>query len=543
MKRILPLICSLFLIHPSLNAQDTFNKNFTEEIWNTFDQRWIPYLRNQAAHDASGRYIGAYQEILYNFKLEFLWVLNYQSTYTYHGTSDQIATQEIYSYEPYIGISFTNWRNDHYTEEGLPLFSDVKIRKALEDQTSVPIDSTYTRTTWSYNSDGKPLAIETYNEPWLNGVGEKSVLLTEFYYDGAGCETERVLKRGDPEDPKPFSRARFIRNEKCQLQEEIIDYWTLQDTWIPGSRIVYTYEADRLSESLSFERNYVSNEWEARSKETHEYIGDTTRISNYNWDKSTDDWRTEPQRVSSEVKINGVLRWAEERLSESRNIRIYDANGRELSEVSQLKDQNGKWVDSYVANKEFDTEGRLTKQIRLSEYDDELKLFQKKLLVENIYVEDQVLLEVNTTTVRKDWISSSESYDSTTMTSSVTYDYYCDEHLRSETTVRDGASDIRRRFQVAQSTLAACGIGPDNGLIAYPNPAQDYLTLKLDDTSRQPMEIEILDLQGRSIQTVSIEVGRLLTRIDISDLSPGIYIIRTQKGGEFQEFKFVKVDG
>jgi hypothetical protein len=68
-------------------------------------------------------------------------------------------------------------------------------------------------------------------------------------------------------------------------------------------------------------------------------------------------------------------------------------------------------------------------------------------------------------------------------------------------------------------------------LSIYPNPATDDLTISNINSSIA--EIEIIDITGKLIKQLPINNVKEI-KINISDLSNGIYIIRI--GNEFQKF-------
>ncbi|MEO0583122.1 MAG: T9SS type A sorting domain-containing protein [Bacteroidota bacterium] len=535
MKRTLYFTSLVFLFLPPLVAQETFNQSFVDEQWDTQTNTWVPYARNQAAYDEAGRYLGAYLEEV----REGEWIQTYYSDFTYHGTSDQIDRRETYSYQPQFDFTLSYWRNFEYTEEGWILLSDTKT--VTEDLEGVPYDSSYIRRTWSYGTSGEVLAEEIYREQLSFSGTTISVDLTEYSYDAAGCETRRVFSQGRPGDLIPTRQIRTLRNANCEIQEEIEEVWMNPGSfWEFERRTVYTYTSGNLSEVISYQRDLALNVWKEQEREIYEQLGDTLRISAYAWDEMTNDWDTEVRTFSSEVKVNGGIRMQENQSSSLWTIRIYDEKGRQLSSTQKLKDQDEEWVDFFVETNEYDGNDRVVQETRSWDYDKELGLYQGILIVENTYVESQVLLQVNTTVSQRDWISSEGRYNFAASTSSVTYDYYCDDQLRSRITTSNGVNQRRRRVGVDQSLRAACGEGPDNALTVYPNPAQDQITVKVDGESRQPLEIEILDQQGRLAKVWKMEVGLFLTEVDISDLLPGLYLARTNKAGDYQYFKFVK---
>ncbi len=67
----------------------------------------------------------------------------------------------------------------------------------------------------------------------------------------------------------------------------------------------------------------------------------------------------------------------------------------------------------------------------------------------------------------------------------------------------------------------------DNDFTIYPNPATDYFYCNFSNHGNIAEYIEIVDLQGRIIKKIDNNSGKNL-KIDISDLSNGIYYIRTE---------------
>lgn len=70
-------------------------------------------------------------------------------------------------------------------------------------------------------------------------------------------------------------------------------------------------------------------------------------------------------------------------------------------------------------------------------------------------------------------------------------------------------------------------------LTIYPNPISDYAIFTLDTKSR----VRLLDMMGNIVQELYLNSGQ--TRLDLSHLSPGIYIIHNSETEDF--FKVVKL--
>ncbi|MEO1806498.1 MAG: T9SS type A sorting domain-containing protein [Bacteroidota bacterium] len=535
MKRTLYFTSLGFLLFSSLVAQETTNQSFVDEQWDTKTNTWVPYARNQAAYDEAGRYLGAYLEEVQ----EEQWLLTYRSEYVYHGTSDQIDTRKTYSFQSQTENATSYWRNFQYTEDGLLLLSDTK--SVVEDMEGMPFDSSYTRRTWTYDANGEVLTEDIYRESLNFSEPAYAINRVEYSYEAGGCESRRVFSEGIPDFLSPTLQVRTINNSNCQVQEEIEEAWNNPGSfWEFRRRSVYSYEGDQLSEVIHYERDPILNVWKEQEREVYEVSGDTLRTATYVWDEMTNTWSTEPNASSLKVERGNTIFRLENQSSFFWTIRVYDDEGRELLNEQKSKDLDGDWVNFYVETKEYDASGRVIQETRSWDYDKELGLYQGILIVENAYVESQVLLQVNTAVSQRNWISSEGRYDFASSTSSVTYDYLCNDQESGWIRTSNGQNQRRRTIQVDQSLLAACGQGPANALTVYPNPAQDRVTLKVDGVSRQALEIEIMDLQGRLIKVENFEKGLFLTEIDITDLVPGTYIARVQKEGVYNHFKFIK---
>ena len=83
-------------------------------------------------------------------------------------------------------------------------------------------------------------------------------------------------------------------------------------------------------------------------------------------------------------------------------------------------------------------------------------------------------------------------------------------------------------------------ITPDKeqGLIIYPNPAENTLNVYTANTQNNESELTIFDVNGRSLQSSKFSGNK--ATIDVSRLESGIYFIRLRKSGCFKVAKFIK---
>jgi uncharacterized repeat protein (TIGR03803 family) len=77
-------------------------------------------------------------------------------------------------------------------------------------------------------------------------------------------------------------------------------------------------------------------------------------------------------------------------------------------------------------------------------------------------------------------------------------------------------------------------VKPVNPLLIYPNPSKDFLTIQ----SVQDSEIEIVDIQGRTILRTRIAQGQ--SEVDVRELSKGMYFVRFYNNKQSGGTRFVK---
>ncbi|MEL6634009.1 MAG: T9SS type A sorting domain-containing protein, partial [Bacteroidota bacterium] len=67
----------------------------------------------------------------------------------------------------------------------------------------------------------------------------------------------------------------------------------------------------------------------------------------------------------------------------------------------------------------------------------------------------------------------------------------------------------------------------------YPNPVQDYVQVQ---GLLGPADYEVYQLEGKKV----LEGQSIDHRLDVSTLSPGIYLLKVQVGRQSQTLKLVK---
>jgi hypothetical protein len=80
----------------------------------------------------------------------------------------------------------------------------------------------------------------------------------------------------------------------------------------------------------------------------------------------------------------------------------------------------------------------------------------------------------------------------------------------------------------------------DEGLTLFPNPAHESLRLK-STSSFDVSSYRVIDIQGKVWLQGTIEPGRAEKKIRVSDLVPGVYLIRIETGSRQAVKRFIKL--
>jgi hypothetical protein len=66
----------------------------------------------------------------------------------------------------------------------------------------------------------------------------------------------------------------------------------------------------------------------------------------------------------------------------------------------------------------------------------------------------------------------------------------------------------------------------NSALAIYPNPANDFLTIKTENSKMQLNEIRVFDAQGKMVMNQIVNAGEASVVLDISSLANGIYFVQ-----------------
>ncbi len=77
-------------------------------------------------------------------------------------------------------------------------------------------------------------------------------------------------------------------------------------------------------------------------------------------------------------------------------------------------------------------------------------------------------------------------------------------------------------------------------MLVFPNPAEDIVTLRLENISQSSIDIYIYDLMGRGLYNTTIREENGQFNLSVNHLSKGIYLVRVKAGGNIYSGKLIK---
>ena len=111
----------------------------------------------------------------------------------------------------------------------------------------------------------------------------------------------------------------------------------------------------------------------------------------------------------------------------------------------------------------------------------------------------------------------------------------------------DGYDGNANSISVNLSSVDYCPSAPDEDygdlildqpteVMLFPNPVRDILTIH---STGQTSQLKIYSIEGELMRTIPPLVGR--RDIDLSQFTPGVYIVRFDTGGEIRTQRLIKL--
>ena len=339
----------------------------------------------------------------------------------------------------------TGWDNLSfvtYTFNGncLPttILSQFRVLGVLENQT-------YSTLTYTYN----PLYIIHINQLWNTGT---------MSWDN-------------------FQRVEHTYNANDDIIETITYDW-VTGAWVLKSRVVYTYTAPTLFDTVTTQMwDSINSEWDNTEQEIYTYTGTNKEdvVTTYEWNGGTSSW---------DVK--------------SRYTNTYNAS--DLVESTEYDDWDGaQWVHDFLLEYTYDGNG-----FAIEEVDSDWET--------SAYVMDSRRLFTNNT----------EGHPTTIISQSYLLGSWVN------------ASRITQTYP----SCASLSVKEDNfaNMELYPNPVRN--TFKIEGFQQTIDVVEIYSLDGRSVKRIVNHHPE--NAIEMSSLKTGMYIIKLHQNDQVTTRKLIK---
>jgi hypothetical protein len=98
---------------------------------------------------------------------------------------------------------------------------------------------------------------------------------------------------------------------------------------------------------------------------------------------------------------------------------------------------------------------------------------------------------------------------------------------------------VQQPYEISVVTAIEEAKGINLTVTAYPNPATDYLTLRIDEFEISNLSFQLYDMNGKLLQSEKITGNQ--TSIVMSNLVPATYFVKViQANKEVKTFKIIK---
>lgn len=213
----------------------------------------------------------------------------------------------------------------------------------------------------------------------------------------------------------------------------------------------------------------------------------------------------------------------------------YDGNGRATFSRTESSSDNGvTWIPAYEDLVEYNTQGQIVGHTHRSQWNNEGFYWQQVATTSTNYNEFGVSSEV----VRTD-IMGPAGVQSETVQETI-YSYRCDgvvNNLTTTLTVDSGPEVVSATTTYQYLFPASCDPAPAHVLTIFPNPATTSLQVLVLEENK-PAALRIIAPGGQLVK--EFQIGFNPGIYDISDLSPGLYIVEAGTGKGSQSSRLVK---
>jgi hypothetical protein len=89
---------------------------------------------------------------------------------------------------------------------------------------------------------------------------------------------------------------------------------------------------------------------------------------------------------------------------------------------------------------------------------------------------------------------------------------------------------------------AAARLGEDAGVLIYPNPVSDKLTIEFPEVEATQVQIQLIDVLGRVVTEINNhDTSEFSVEIDVSNFKSGVYFVKISDGKDWNEVSRIVV--
>lgn len=422
---------------------------------------------------------------------------------------------------------------------------------------------------------------DNYNISFFDTPTEKTVLDSFNLYYSDGVEWNRHIRKGSyqynqfgdliSESVQDYSESkqkwmntiRFINkyNDNRNLTSYLTQYWdSTNQNWKDTQQKLYDkigYDSSHTYQSWST----YHNSWVNTTKYLFSIYneGRIFRKLSYSWDTITNNW-IQTGKDSTSYDLNGNITYSLQQRRNSilnnlvnnfKDTMCFNNNGKLTETHSFIWDKNrNSWINRYfishnqdTINKAYQLKFNWDKDLNAwdtTEYSYKMYDNQKNIIVQlikqwnpydhiwSIYIFDSITYNDNNQIITNQHYF--QDYTSNLILKGTKDQYFYDEYGNLVLRFKD---NVKTEFFYSVFSPVIIQNYKKEEAIIYPNPANDRLYIKSNDTD---IEIKIFNLSGMLIPYHTLKENC----IDISNLNKGIYLIVIEGTDHFSRLKFVK---
>jgi hypothetical protein len=102
-------------------------------------------------------------------------------------------------------------------------------------------------------------------------------------------------------------------------------------------------------------------------------------------------------------------------------------------------------------------------------------------------------------------------------------------------------NDVSAATNPVLATSGLISMDAENGMLLYPVPSRQAINLRLENTFKGQLNLQVIDIQGRVVQTKTISKSQDVYNetIESKDLGAGFYTLRVSGNGFNTVSKFI----